>query len=72
MRKHRLSGFKRRWSALLLGGSLLVTLEGGCLPEDYFALVARSTAVLVADSLIGTALAPLLGSLNVTPDDGEE
>ena len=67
-----MSGPKRGWRTLLLGGSLMVTLEGGCLPEDYFALTARSAAVLVADSLIATALSPLFEALGANPDDDNE
>jgi hypothetical protein len=59
-----------RYRRLLAWGATL-SLLGGCLPENYFALSARNVAVAITDSLLGLALAPLFGTI-APPSNGND
>lgn len=48
----------------LLAWGATLTLLGGCLPDNYFALSARNVAVAIADSLLGMAFTPLFDTID--------
>jgi len=46
--------------AVFLAFGAYLSVFGGCLPENYFALTARQVAVSLANGLVGVAVAPAL------------
>ena len=60
---------RKRWAALLLSGSVLPVL-GTCLPENYFALSARTVSVAIADSILAAVVSPVFDTLGLA--DGSQ
>ncbi len=56
---------------LLACGSMLPVF-GSCLPENYFALSARSFAVVLADGLLAQAVTPFFEAIMIDQGDGEQ
>lgn len=59
---------RRLKSALLVGGMLYSTAVLKCLPEDYFALSARSFAVGLANNLLtAVVILPIYEAIGLAP-----
>ncbi|MCO6438830.1 MAG: hypothetical protein J5J06_17175 [Phycisphaerae bacterium] len=61
----------KRHKRLLVWGTSL-TLLGGCLPDNYFALTTRNVAVAITDGLISLALSPLFDSFDPGSNGGSD